>query len=219
MNRSEIRSLVRIWLDEASAGFWSDAELNTLINLSNQRVNSIISALHEDYFTASSTFSTISGTKSYNLPTDFRFMRRLEHYSSTDASDIVKLEEIKFPRIESYAVWPFSASGKPVRYVIRGKQMDLYPVADAVYTMRIYYDVRQDDLSTDTGTTGTPLSPVDFHDMIAVDAAIKALMKNHEPAEELRIMWAERKQELVNTLGSYKGDDPEHVEGYLEGAV
>lgn len=216
MNRSEIRSLTRIWLDEASAGFWTDAELNTLINLSNQRVNSIIAALHEDYFTASSTFSTVSGTLSYNLPTDFRFMRRLEHYSATDASDIRKLDEIKFPRIESYAEWPFESAGKPRRYVIRGKQMDLYPPPNAIYTMRIYYDVRQDDLSLDTSA---PLSPVDFHDMIAVDAAIKALIKNHEPAEELRILWAERKQELIDTLGGYKGDDPEHVEGYLEGSA
>lgn len=214
MDRATIRGLARTWLNEASAGFWTDAELNTFINLANQKVNVTISNMVEDFFTQSATFPTVSGTKSYSLPTDFRFMRRLEHYNASDASDIIKLDEIRFPRTEAGGEWGFAASGKPEGYILRGSQIDLYPIPDAAYPLRIYYDYRKSDLTADGDI---PSSLTDFHDMLVLWTVILALLKNNEGSDEFKTMYAFREKDLISTLQKRKGPENIEVEGYLEG--
>jgi len=213
MIRSEIRTQMRTLLNEATEGFWSDANLNSYINLSNQRVNSIISATKEDYFTKSATFSSVAATKSYAFPTDCRFIRRMEHYSTTDASDIEKLDELKFPRTEMNGEWPFTEAGRPKRYLIFGTQFNLEPIPDAVYTMRIYYDSRKDDLAADDES---PSSPTDFHDMLVYWACVLANTQNKEDSQEFVGLFNTRKAELVQSLLSRGSDDSNTVEGYLE---
>lgn len=214
MNRSEIRTDVRTLLNEATAGFWTNANLNTYINKANQRVNTIIAATREDYFTESSTFSTVAATKSYAFPTDCRFIRRIEHYSTSDAGDIEKLDELKFPRTEMQGEWPFTETGRPKRYSVFGTQFNLGPIPDAVYTMRIYYDSRKSDLASDTDS---PSSPTDFHDMIVYWTCVLALAQNKESSEEFVGLFNIRKAELIQSILSRGSDDPKTVEGFLEG--
>ena len=213
MNRGEIRTLVREHVNEATAGFWSDATLNTHINTANKKLNATIAALDEDFFTVSATFSTAATTKSYSLPSDFRFMRRLERYNASDPNDIVKIDEIRFPRTEMGNEWPFGANGEPRRYVLRGNQIDLYPIPDAVYTLRIYYDQRQETFSDDSDT---PTSPADFHEMIAIYAAILAKQKNNEDASVLATLYSDQEDLLISAIVGRKSADGQTVEGYLE---
>lgn len=215
MNRGEIRTLVREHINETgAAGFWSDATLNTHINTANKKLNATIAALDEDFFTVSATFSTAAATKSYFLPSDFRFMRRLERYNASDPNDIVKLDEIRFPRTEMGGEWPFGANGEPRRYVLRGNQVDLYPIPDAVYTLRIYYDQRQEVFSSDSDT---PTSPADFHEMIAMYAAILAKMKNpNEDSSTLATLYSDMEDLLISTIVGRKSADGQTVIGYLE---
>jgi|SRR3990167_10059123 len=214
MNRTALRNLVRTWLNEPTAGLWSDAELNTFLDIGVNRVNSLISSLDEDYFTVSETFSTTIGAKSYALPTSARNILRLEHYSTSDPYDIVKIDPLPFPRMEGGGEWPFTANGKPLRYVIRGTQFDLYPIPDAVYTLRIYIDKRQDAMVDDNST---PTTPLEYHDMIAIYTVILALPKNHESASEFMALWNNREVDLITTISNRKQVEPQKVEGYLEG--
>lgn len=213
MNRSEIRALARFWLNEASEGFFRDSDLNVLINVSNQKLNTLVAALKEDYFTTSVTFPTVSGTKSYTLPTDFRALRRIEHYNASDPGDIQKISKWHFPNSELGDDWPFTASGRPTQYIIRGTQLDLYPIPDAVYTLRLYYDQRKANL---TGDAEIPSSPLDFHDMIALDVAVLARQKNQEDASDLRVLYNERRDELITAFADRDGAEADKVEGYLE---
>lgn len=215
MNRSTIRGLMRNeFLNEATAGFWTDANLNNYINLANQKVNSIIASTRSDFFTTSATFSTIANTKSYSLPTDCRFIRRMEIYNTSDASDITKLDELRFPRTEAGGDWPFTTADQPQRYIVRGSQFDLHPIPNAVYPMRIYYDMRKDDLALDATE---PSSPSDFHDMIVYWASALACVKNKEKFDEYAALFESRKQELIQTLLRRGSDEPMFVEGYMEG--
>ncbi|MFQ5582763.1 MAG: hypothetical protein ACE5F3_09095 [Mariprofundaceae bacterium] len=215
MNRGEIRSMARTWLNEATAGFFSDAELNSFINVSNQKLNRTIISYDPNVFTVSSTFSTVAGTKAYTLPADFQKMVRLESYLASDPNDIIKLDEITFPRIEGGGIWPVSENGKPSRYFIRSNQMEFIPIPDAVYTLRIYYDNAKPDLNLDTDI---PASPTDFHYLIAMQTAILAVPKNQgDYADNLARMYSEGKESLMESLMGRDGDDPEMVEEYLGG--
>src|SRR3989304_6359844 len=205
MNRSAIRSFIRTFLNEATEGFWLDTELNTFINLANQKVNILIDNIDEDFFTTSKTFQTTANSKTYAWPSDCKRIRRIEHYNASDASDITRLDEITFPRTEMQGDWPFSASGKPRRYQVRGANFDLLPIPDAVYTMKIYYDQRQTDLLQETDS---PISPIDFHDMVAIWATILACPKDPDrDSTEFKTLWDNRESDLILAISGRKGSD------------
>jgi hypothetical protein len=217
MNRSELRTALRSFLNEDIPGFWTDAQLNTYINLANDRVNSIISATREDYFTISATFSTVAGTKSYSFPTDCRFIRRMEIFDASNEGYIIKLDELRWPRIEANGDWLFpNAPAQPKRYVTRGNQFDLYPTPDGAYTIRIYYDARPVTLDSDVDI---PTSPSDFHDMIVYWAAMLAKKQNEEDDAGYSELFNARKVELIQTLINRGGEDATTVEAYLEGII
>ena len=220
MNRSEIRTNVRLLLNESTAGFWADADLDKCIDMANAKVNSIISSVREDFFTVSATFPTVAGQRSYAMPSDCRFIRRMEIYDASNSNNILKLEEFRFPRIEASGPWPFQSSGQPVGYVVRGEQFDLLPICDAVYTLRLYYDVRQDNLS---GDSSSPSSPSDYHDAIVFWSCVLATMINGNPQEDstgqFSTMFSLRKEELINSLLRRGSDDPKAAEAYLENFI
>jgi hypothetical protein len=216
MNLSEIRLQVRNLLNEDVPGFWSDAKLNSYINLAELRTNSIVSSVRQDYFTVSATFNCVAGTKSYNFPTGCKFIRRLEIYDPLDHNNIVKIDELKFPRLEANGDWLFTQDAQPKRYVVRGTQFDLYPVPDAVYSFRIYYDLGQANLTLDTDI---PATPVEFHDMIVFWACVLAKKQNEEDDAGFVNLFNVRKAELIQVLINRGGEDSTTVEAYLQGII
>jgi len=216
MNRSELRTALRSLLNEDTAGFWTDAQLNTYLNLANDRVNSIVSATREDYFTISATFATVQGTQNYAFPSDCRFIRRLEIYDPNDTNYIIKLDELRWPRIEANGDWLFTNQGMPKRYTIRGQQFSLYPIPDTVYNMRLYYDSRPGNMDSDSDS---PDTPTDFHDMLVYWAALLAKKQNEEDDAGFAELFNARKVELIQTLINRGGEDSHAVESYLEGIL
>lgn len=207
---------MRNLLNEDTPGFWSDAKLNSYLNMAMQRVYSIISAIREDYFTVSATYSTVAGQKSYTLPLDCRYIRRMEIFDSSDDNFIIKLDELKWPRMESNGDWLFYQDAQPKRYVMIGQHFDLYPIPDGIYTIRMYYDARLNDMAADTDI---PSVPVDFHDMIVFFACALAKKQNEEDDGGYIAFFNIRKAELIQLATRRGGDDPRAVEAYLEGII
>lgn len=214
MNLGEIRSMARTWLNEPTASFWTDAELNRFIDYGSKKLDRTIITLDRNMMLPSVTFTTTANTKAYGLPTDFQSMVRLEHYVASDVSDIDKIDEIRFPRVEGQGEWPVSSTGKPSRYFIRDKQIEFLPCPDDAYTIRLYYNKLQTAMTVDTDI---PPSPSDFHDMIALWAVILALPKNGDSPDHFVGLYKEREKDLSEALVGRDGGDPMYVEGYLEG--
>jgi hypothetical protein len=216
MNLSEIRTTCRQLLNEDTPGFWSDAKLNAYINLAAMRVNSIISSTREDFFTQSATFATVAGQKSYTLPEDCRFIRRMEMYDSSDSSSIIKMDELRFPRTEANGDWMFVANGQPQRFYVIGNHFDLFPIPEGTFQMRMFYDVRQVQLATNTDV---PSVPLDFHDMIVFWACVLAKKQNEDDDAGFVALFNMRKEELIETIVHRAGEDARTVESYLEGII
>ena len=62
MNLGEARSIVRLYINEPRAAHWTDAQLNTLIQLSNTEIYHQLVAQTPDLFTAFNQFSVPAGT-------------------------------------------------------------------------------------------------------------------------------------------------------------
>lgn len=216
MNRSEMRLAVRDLLNEEVEGFWLDAQLNRYLELGNKRVNLIIAAARQDYFTKPVTFSSVVGTKSYEFPSDCVYIRRMEIYDPANIAHIDKIDELRFPRIEANGDWPFMSNGQPQRYIIVGTHFDLFPIPDAVYPIRFFYDYRPVPLATDASV---PSSPLDFHIMIVFYACMLAKKQNETDDEGFAAMFKDMKPDLLQTITRRGGDDPVAVESYLEGII
>lgn len=202
-----------MFINEPAAGFWTDAELNNCIDIADRKLNAALVTLNSDYFTKSVTFSTVADTKSYALPTDLVAIRRLEHYSTTDNSEVTQIPQGDFPEIERKGYYPYADTGKPIRYIVVGTNFYLLPVSDAAYTMRLYYEYSPSALS---GDSSTPSSPSDFHDMIAYWASALALPKNGEDNSEMKRQWDDRQKDLIARMGARKGSEAMTVVGFME---
>ena len=220
MNRSEIRDAMRMLLNEDAPGFWSNADLDKCINMACQKVNTIASSVKEDYFTQSAIFSSIASQKSYSLPFDCRSIRRMEIYDLGDPSKVYKIDETRFPRTEAMGAWPYPITGRPSAYYVIGTHFDLMPIPDDVYPMRIYYDVRKNDMALDSES---PSIPTDFHDAIVFWGCVLASTVDGNPQQDniatYQGLFKERKEEFIQHLLRRAGDDGKSIEGYLEGIL
>lgn len=232
MNLGYMRTTLRGLLNEPeSPGFWTDSQLNTYLSMGANRVNTIIVATRQEWFTVSVTFNTqvyvpnvVPNT--YAVPSDLMEIRRLELIQDTSIPEtsIVKLDELKFPRTEAGGDWLFTAPGQPVRYIFTGQAIRLLPPPDSIYTMRLFYTQRPLDITVDTAV---PTTPVDFHDMIIFYAGMLAKRQNEDDIEagpltegnNFASLFKNRKAELVEVVTSRGGEDSKAVEAYLEGVI
>ena len=87
---SEVRSLVRSFLDETTAADWSNAELNSLINTKYHEVRTMVVTTFEDYYMTTDLFDTIANrqeyTSAHGVPTDVFKIRRVELNYDTGAT-------------------------------------------------------------------------------------------------------------------------------------
>lgn len=231
MNLGQLRTTLRNLLNEPAPGFWSDSQLNQYLSMGANRVNTIIAAMRQEWFTIPVTFNTqvfVAGSvpNTYAVPPDLMEIRRLELLQdpSNPETTIVKLDELKFPRTEAGGDWLFTAPGQPVRYIYTGQSIRLLPPPDSVYLMRLFYTQRPLDITTETAV---PTTPIDFHDMIIFYAAMLAKRQNEDDinagplveSNDFAGLWRARKIELMEVFTSRGGEDSHAVEAYLEGII
>ena len=79
---SDVRSLCRSFLDEATQADWSNAELNSLINAKYHEVRTMAVTAFEDYYLTTTTFNSVADQEEYgssdSAPTDVFKIRRVE---------------------------------------------------------------------------------------------------------------------------------------------
>jgi hypothetical protein len=231
MNLGQMRTLLRSLLNEPTPGFWTDSQLNSYLSMGANRLNSIITAMRQEWFTIPVTFNTQVYSPGvvpnrYAVPSDLIEVRRLEWIvdpSNPDTS-AVKLDELRFPRTEAGGEWPFTAPGHPARFIFTGQAITLLPPPDSVYLMRLFYTQRPLDPTTDTAV---PTSPVDFHDMIVFYGGMLAKRQNEDDitgsimteGNNFADLFKNRKAELIRVFTNRGGEDLKAVEGYLEGIM
>lgn len=76
------RDAVRDNIQEASAAFWSDAELNRYINRAKDDLATAISLVNENFFLESDTISVVAGTTKYELDAGFFRLKNIRTTTS-----------------------------------------------------------------------------------------------------------------------------------------
>ena len=103
------------------------------------------------------TTATVSGTKSYNLPTGYVQMREIH----LDTSPITSIQYITPEML--YRIWAGSSSGKPNAYSIIGDKIYFGPTPDSAYNYVMTYYKKFDSLSDTTTTNWVILNAPDVY--------------------------------------------------------
>ena len=131
---TELQTAVANWLDRDDL----TARIPEFIALTEARFNRILRIRSME---TEADQATVSGTRSYSLPADYRQMRTV----NLTTSPITALSYIT-PEIMD-RIWAGSATGKPLSYTLKGNNVYLGPSPDVVYTVRFLYYKKVPSLS------------------------------------------------------------------------
>lgn len=171
---TQLRTAVRDVLDESSASFWTDAQLNRYINRAKDRVWNRVKALNEDYFTVTrsstdgsltilsesynaSSFAIAADTRDYTLPPDFSEMKLIE--CITDSYEDIRFVYRDLARPDMRAMLELADSQTPGGFffdIIGERTMRIAPMSSVALDLRITYVQSFADLSDDTDELTMP---------------------------------------------------------------
>lgn len=201
MNLGQIRTSVREFLNEPFAAFWSDAVLNTWINVAVPKCTNLIKNTSRYHFTTRVTFQTVVGQDYYQLPGDCKDLKFVSVI--TDDGSELPLAQAPWPNPFLFTEDPLPTSANndandiPAGYWIVGASIRVLPVPSSVLTFRLYYEARLIQLIKDSDT---PTFDADYHDMASVWAAKLSRVKNGEGTGDLDSIWASRENDLIQDV-------------------
>ena len=150
---STLRTLSRQRADLENSQFISDTELLRYLNRAYAELYDLIvtEANSDDYFLKSSDISLVSGTKAYDLPTDFYKSRGVD---LTVGSDIYPLRRYNFSQRDVGSRYSLMRN---LRYHIQGNSIYITPKPSSSNTITIWYvpSPRKFDEQTPTGGGNT----------------------------------------------------------------
>lgn len=215
MNRGEVRDYVQFLIDDKDGAIISSSDINTLINISIDKVAGHIRKLKSDYFVKTGVLPTVSNTRSYlftAITTDVDKVRMIEKNTSPAYMKLHRLDWLKH-KLES------SATGEPEHYYIINNTIYFLPVPNAVYSYTVYYEQA---VTYPTGDTTTiPLIPVKYHDVVGINAALLAkqhvshYQKQAANMDYIMALMADRIKDMTEDMAGNRNEDVELATGVL----
>lgn len=130
-----LRTLARQRADMENSQFVSANEWREYINRGYAELYDLLttSASSEDYFLNSNTFSLVSGTKTYDLPSDFYKMRGVDLISGSDSIPLRRYNFSQRNVGSRYAV------ARYLRYHLQGSQVSFNPKPSTTDSVKLWY--------------------------------------------------------------------------------
>ena len=210
---SDVRTVVRSYLDEASDADWTDSELNKLINHRYHRVYTAVIAVYEDYYITTDLFNTTASREEYTtadgVASDIYKIRRIE--VNYDVSASTSTPTRLFPVQNMDAIrrdLGYQNAGIGLRVSSGGNYytfgfgsnitIGIIPVPDKTGTNagKIWYIQQLADLSLDADTVNIPYADRYYH-MIAQGATGDALRFGQQDSPEADKLDAKFERDLT----------------------
>jgi hypothetical protein len=217
---AQIRTRVQRRADiESFTNRFPTAELNDEINESLARLYGIlVSARGVGYYekTASPAITTVAGTASYALPSDFMALISLETQINGSNVYLRQYNQQERPWLRNISDWSL-ASMCPM-YRLRGNNLDFAPVPNAVYTVNMYYIPSAPQLVNDTDTFDGISG---WEEWIVLDVARKCLQKDDRDCTLVLAERAKVEDEIAKEASSRDAANAERVtdRGYVDFSV
>lgn len=176
MNLLQIRTKARRKLDELTATFWSDDELNDYINETYRKVWQLLIDDSNRKALKTTNLSLVANTREVALPSDFVKARLLEHLVGTIYYPCKYYE--RYDTVTGDNTSPFSIVGDQYSYAYSflGDNIILEPTPfdSETSTLRLTYFYVPTELSDDADE---PDIPTLYHDLFVLGCVIQAKEK------------------------------------------
>jgi hypothetical protein len=173
---ASLRNQVRQRANMEASLFVTDTEVNQYINNSLGAFNDLLIAADASYTRKSYTFTLISGTATYSLPTDFRSLCGVEYANTASPTGWLDVRSLPFQERNRYTLMPAVVTSyvPPFRYFLNGSSVTLAPTPSASGTVQLWYIPAFTTLASDSDTVDGVNGLEEF---VILDAAIKCLQK------------------------------------------
>lgn len=194
---SDTRTDVRAHLNESTARFWTDAQLNVWINEGLRDVARRTETIQTFY----TSISAVAGTAEYTLPTNVLRVHRVE-FVPTGNTQVYPVTVTTYDELDSvWGVYPNTVQGIPVYAAMWGfpplLKMRLYPVPSQAGTLNVFYYRLPATASAD-GDTLEILSG--YEDLIVLYCEYVAKRKDRDPTwQEAKALYEERVENMIET--------------------
>jgi len=199
MNLGEIRTDVRSLADERNeTAVLLNSEINTYINRRYMDICNAIIEIHNEYFGATSTESTIKDQQEYNLPTDsdsrdeMRGLKRVEiAYDGTNYHQARYIDLIE--KVDTESTTTAYSQFQPYFYMW-GNKIGFLPIPDSTQTnnIKFWYVQRPAILVTDTDI---PVFDDSFHYILSYGTVADVKRKEGDAQDYILIKDMERQYE------------------------
>lgn len=192
---ASLKEQARFRADQVNSGFVTDAELRGYINASlTELYDLLVAAYGDDYFTKTTPQAiTSTGADSYALATDFYKLQGVD--LQMDSVTWQTLKPYMFSERNNFSSW----SGGVCKYKLMGSFIFFKPPPPTGRALRLWYIPICPTLTAD-------LDEFDFingwEEYVIIDTAIKMLVKEESPINEL----AAQKQAMRQRLDQMKVD-------------
>lgn len=171
----ELRNNARQLADMVGSTFITDATFNTFINDSIDEFWDLVVIANQGYGQTSSTITVSSGASSASLPADFYKLRGVDDLNQ--GQDPITVHPYNFAERNDFTTYYNLFDTYPtsrVTYAIIGNSIEFKPTSNAPGSYRLHYITVAPTLTADGDTIDTISG---WHDLVQIDAAIKALQK------------------------------------------
>lgn len=201
MTLGQLRLLAQQKADRVNSNFVTKAEWNTYINQSYFELYDQLTTLYEDYYLAPVYSFTTDGTNAnFALPPNFYKLVGVDLGLDASGNAWVTVNKFEFigrnryvyPNVSSTYLGVFN-----MRYRLMGNQLHFIPTPSANQVIRVWFiprlTVLLQDIDQADGVSG-------WTEIIAVDAAIKALQKEES---DVSVLMAQKQMlmDRINTSG------------------
>lgn len=186
-------------LDETTAADWTDAELNSWINIRYHQVYTAVVNIFEDYYLTTDTFNSVADQQEYGssdgAPTDVYKIRRVElNYDVSNSNSaptrcfpVFNIDDVR-DDLSQTNVGPSIISGGSYYTYGHGSSFKIgfIPIPDKAGTdaIKIWYVKQISDLSSDSSTLDIPYADRYYETIIngAVSDALRQGQQDEEAA-------------------------------------
>lgn len=186
--------------------FTSDAFLNAEINKQTAAFYDLMISVDPDYYITTDYVHTTSGTRSYDLPSDFYLLRgvAIKDGTQTDGYSILS-------RFEWDERYDFDANTYPddIRYRIVGSNLELQPTPESTETIELSY-IPKPTLFSDDSDTFDFINQ--YNEWVEIGVCLKGLDRDIRPQTFQQLaLQKQMVEERIKEMGRRDDNEPPTV--------
>ncbi len=197
-------------LNDRKRKWWSKAELISWINEEQHKIAARINRTHRHFFLTAATTAVVPDQDYYAMPSDMVKLFGIEVGESGSDTDPQPLVEIPLRDRDFYQMLDRANEKRELGYFfVAGTQFRPMPAMSGAGTIRIHYVKRLDRLVDNDDTSAIP---EEHHELLAIGAARRALVKKREANPALDALYAEGISTLDEAIVGAMPHTEDHVE-------